>query len=138
MIGLVLLSVIAVIAFELYTAYYPLDSFFKNDFLTVTGIDFPVSGNFKFKEASVPDIHGDYTSCAVIEVSESDYEALRSKIGVLRSDRAEDECMYHLWETLGGVEFLAESSECIPEKAECRYWALVAGRREAVIHFSSW
>lgn len=134
MIGLILL---AGLTFEIYTAFYPLESFYRDEFSRVTGNDFPVSGRFKFKEASLPDIHGDHTSCAVIEVSEKDYEALHSKIGVLKSYRAEDECMYHLWETLGGAKFLAESSECI-DGGECRYWALVAGRREVVIHYSSW
>jgi len=138
MIGLILLTGVTVIAFDIYTAFYPLESFYKNEFLRVTGNDFPVSGRFNFKEVSFPDIHGDYTSCALIEVSEKDYEALRSKIGVLTSERAEDQCMYHLWDALGDVKFLAESSECIPEKAECKYWALVAGRQEVVIHYMSW
>jgi hypothetical protein len=134
---LVCLVLFSVPMFEIYAAVYPLESFYKTEFSRVTGNDFPVSGRFKFKETSFPDIHGDHTSCAVIEVSEKDYEVLHSKVGVLTSSRAEDECMYHLWATLGKVDFLAESSECTPG-GECTYWALVAGRREVVVHYSSW
>lgn len=131
------LALLAGLVFGIYTAIHPSESFYKAKFAEVTGHDFPASGRFKFKETSAFDMHGDHTSCAVIEVSEKDYEALHSKIGVLSAYRAEDECMYHLWETLGGAEFLAESSRCA-SGGECRYWALVAGRPEVVIHYSSW
>lgn len=134
---LICLALFAGLVFGIHAAIYPSESFYKAKFSEVTGHDFPASGRFKFKETSAFDIHGDHTSCAVIEVSERDYQALHSKIRVLSSYRAEDECMYHLWETLEGAEFLAESSECA-SGAECRYWALVAGRPEVVIHYASW
>lgn len=134
---LICIALLTGLMFGVCTAIHPSESFYKAKFAEVTGHDFPASGRFKFKETSTFDIHGDHTSCAVIEVSEKDYEAFQSKIGVLSAYRAEDECMYHLWETLGGAEFLAESSECDPER-ECRYWALVAGRPEVVIHYASW
>jgi hypothetical protein len=134
---LICIVLFAGLVLGIYTDIHPSESFYRAKFSEVTGQDFPASGRFIFKETSAYDIHGDHTSCAVIEVSESDYEALHSKIEARSAYRAEDKCMYHLWETLAGAEFLAESSECA-SGGECTYWALVAGRPEVVIHYASW
>jgi len=63
--------------FEMYRAIFPFDDFYQREFVRVTGLKFPASGKILKKNASYPDFHGDYESCALIQVSELDYEALK-------------------------------------------------------------
>lgn len=63
-----------------YFAFYPSDSFYKSEFERITNIKFPDSGAFIERQSSYPDIHGDYSSCALFTVSPKDYEYIKSKI----------------------------------------------------------
>lgn len=71
-----------VIAFgiNVYQAIYPNDSFYEREFTRVSSLKFPESGKILNKYASYPDLHGDYTACALIEISPIEYEALRKTI----------------------------------------------------------
>lgn len=59
-----------------YTAVYPTDDFYYQEFTRVTGLPIPPSAHIKKKEASYPDIHGDYQVTAMIELSQQDYQQL--------------------------------------------------------------
>jgi hypothetical protein len=61
-----------------YSAFFPFDDFYKEEFVYVTGTPFPASGRIVKKYATYPDFHGDYMSCALIQVSEIDYQNLKS------------------------------------------------------------
>src|SRR3954454_8684948 len=61
---------------QVYTAVYPSDSFYKAEFEKVTGTKFPPDAQIMFKRASFPDLFGDYTSCALINVATQEYERL--------------------------------------------------------------
>lgn len=63
-----------------YDAIYPSDSFYERGFERVSGLTFPKSGVIKNKDSTFPDIHGDYASCALIEVSADDYQLLKRKL----------------------------------------------------------
>ncbi|MBS1771617.1 MAG: hypothetical protein JST82_02065 [Bacteroidetes bacterium] len=65
--------------FSIYTAIYPLDSFYKEEFEYGFKTPFPKSGNIIAKSASYPDIHGDYTSAFVAQLNSADYKKLRMK-----------------------------------------------------------
>jgi len=139
-IGKIATAVVAAGAlYEIYTAVYPPESFYKGEFEKVTGLAFPNSGSFLFKEASYPDIHGDYDSCAMIEVSAKDYEDLRSKIKARTppSGPMGSECSAHLFRKFGDKPVLVES---FTEQTggEYSYWALVAGHPEVIVLYSSW
>ena len=135
------LAFVFVIAFNIYTGVYPRESYYKTEFVEVTGMAFPASGRFKFKEASYPHFFGDYTSCALIEVSAQDYQILSSKMPQRRSklDPLYSGCMDRLTLVLGDAKFLAETSADNPNRdSEYVYWGLVADRPEVVIHHVTW
>lgn len=127
--------------FEVYTAIYPLESFYKEEFKKVTGLDFPASGRFLFKDASYPSWQGDYESCAIIEVSREDYVMLRSKMQKQQHTQnpIASECSDNLSKMLGNVTFVGEhfGGNAIRHD-KYMYWALIAERPQAIIHYSIW
>ena len=68
--------------YTIYTAIYPPESFYKDEFELNMG--FPLSNSISFikKQASYPDFHGDYYSTATIEISEKDYKKILHKISI--------------------------------------------------------
>ena len=67
-------------AYEVYTAIYPLDSFYLSEFKKVTLREAPKSATVKNKDASYPDFHGDYCSASLITVSKDYYSSLLNQI----------------------------------------------------------
>lgn len=63
-----------------YTAIYPTDSFYKDEFEDNTGLDFPKSGDILTKEASYPDLHGDYSATALFKTDKNDYNLILTTI----------------------------------------------------------
>jgi hypothetical protein len=66
--------------YEIYTAIYPTDSFYFDEFKKVTSLDIPKSAEIINKTASYPDFHGDYISCSIIKLSKPDYKLLLDTI----------------------------------------------------------
>jgi hypothetical protein len=64
------------IVYNIYTAIYPTDSFYKDEFEYCFKMKFPKSGEIIAKDASYPDLHGDYCMAFVSELSEKDYKDL--------------------------------------------------------------
>lgn len=77
---LVPVLVIGFIAYLIYSSVYPSDDFYKDDFESITKIEFPASGKFLFKDADYPDIHGHYTPIALVSLSTIDYRTLLDKV----------------------------------------------------------
>ena len=69
-----------IMIFVFFRACHLSDDFYQEDFTEITTIEFPESGKVKYKRASFPDHHGDYTSCALIELSNTDYDLLQDTI----------------------------------------------------------
>lgn len=67
-------------SYSVYDAIYPSDSFYKDEFKRVSGMSFPESGVVTQKYSTYPDIHGDYASCALIELSTEDYNLLKKRL----------------------------------------------------------
>jgi hypothetical protein len=130
----------AVFSFEAYKKTYPLESFYKEEFVKVTGLDFPSSGQFLFKEASYPAFNGDYESCALIEVSMEDYMKLRSNIQKYHPapNPISSSCMDNLTLFLGDVSLLAEYFYHDTRKTKDVYWALVAEKPLVVFSYFQW
>ena len=72
--------IIGLICFFIYISIYPLDSFYKEDFEYYSGLPFPKSGKILAKDASYPDIHGTYSSDALIELSIIDFKNLLENV----------------------------------------------------------
>ncbi len=80
-IGLILLIVAPIwTAYEIYTAIYPTDSFYFSEFKTITGSEIPKSAMIIKKCASFPDMHGDYSSASLIQLSTQDYIGLLKEL----------------------------------------------------------
>jgi len=76
-LGLYIFIIAASLAFQQsYTAVYPNDSFYYDEFEYVTNRKIPESAKIKFKDSSYPDFHGDYFSKSIIELSQPDYNKL--------------------------------------------------------------
>jgi hypothetical protein len=67
-------------AYQAYTAVYPTDSFYENEFKTVTFREIPKSAEIVKSTASYPDFHGDYGSSAQIKLTKIDYKKLLKEI----------------------------------------------------------
>ncbi|MFN3403503.1 MAG: hypothetical protein ACK40G_05355 [Cytophagaceae bacterium] len=70
-IRVVSLIPIFVTAYFLYTAVYPTERFYREDFKEVTKTDLPQSAKFIYKSATLPDHFGDYSSVALIKTDSS-------------------------------------------------------------------
>lgn len=73
--AIVIISVVILfIGYSIFTAIYPNDGFYKDEFLYGLKIPFPSSGKILSKDASYPDTHGKYCSCFVGELNKADYK----------------------------------------------------------------
>jgi hypothetical protein len=76
-IGLLIIAIsISTLVYGIYTAVYPTDSFYFDDFKKVTSLEIPKSAEVIDKTASYPDFHGDYISCSIMKLSKQDYQSL--------------------------------------------------------------
>ncbi len=65
-----------ILVYYIYTAFYPLDEFYEENFTEVTKLPFPKTGKIIDKTASYPDQFGDYASCSIIELNEQEFQNL--------------------------------------------------------------
>jgi len=80
-LSLVSISILLIWTFySIYTAVYPTDSFYLNEFSEVTLRQPPTSAEVIRKEASYPDFHGDYCSVSLIKLSKHDYKNLLKEL----------------------------------------------------------
>ena len=63
-------------SYVVYAAFFPPDSQFESEFEQIAGVPFPASGDVIEGDESGLDPHGDYASCARIQVSRADYDQL--------------------------------------------------------------
>lgn len=64
----------------MYTAVYPLDSFYFSEYEEVTLRKAPQSATIINKTATYPDFHGDYASASLISLSKGDYTILLNEL----------------------------------------------------------
>ena len=77
---LIAIAALLILVWQIWRALYPSVAFYRSEFEEASGVNFPESGSFIFKEATFPDFHGDYVSCALFTVSPTDFEALAKVI----------------------------------------------------------
>ncbi|MBY5951664.1 hypothetical protein KUV23_11800 [Algoriphagus marincola] len=77
--GLTIIVIIGT-AYLIYTAIFPPTSFYEEEFEQQTGLKLPNSAQFLTKDASYPDLHGDYWSAAVVRLSTEDYNRLKKQL----------------------------------------------------------
>jgi hypothetical protein len=89
--GVGIAAVIVIFCFlfyEIYTAIYPTDSFYFEEYKTITLREPPKSAVVIKKTASYPDFKGEYASVALIRLSRIDYNKLLADI--LRDKRLQE------------------------------------------------
>lgn len=96
--------ILGTLLYFVYTAFYPNESFYIEEFETNTTIPFPASGVFLKKDATYPDIHGDYTSKAIIQLSEEDYRFVYQKLTVDQQFRIDTSSHLFLGDTIAFLE----------------------------------
>jgi hypothetical protein len=69
-----------IIGYFVYTAFYPTEEFYKEDFQQVTGAKFPENAVIEYKWASYPDQFGDYSSISLVKADKAFYTQLLSQI----------------------------------------------------------
>lgn len=67
-------------AYMVYSAFYPGDPFYENEFTTGTGLTLPESTTINFKSATYPDFHGDYSSTFIADVGDDFYNELSTSL----------------------------------------------------------
>ncbi len=81
LVGLILMvAVILWTIYSSYTAFYPTDGFYEDEFEHNTNLEFPKSGDIVAKDASYPDLHGDYSAAALFKVDKNDFYRILSAI----------------------------------------------------------
>jgi amino acid transporter len=104
-----------IVGYFFYTAIYPDEDYYKNDFKEVTDMEFPKSGKILYKTASYPDQFGDYTSSFLAEF-ENDYlqklEAnLKKKGFVKKENNMSSEELDYIENKKGSRKYSAEYSK---------------------------
>jgi hypothetical protein len=80
-IGLTILATVTIwTIYSTYTAFYPTDDFYEEEFEYNTGLDFPTSGDILTKNASYPDLHGDYSATALFKTDSKDFKKILTAI----------------------------------------------------------
>jgi hypothetical protein len=103
---LVPVIVVGVLLYPVYIAFYPRKGFYIKEFETNSGIPFPPSAEFIRKDATYPDLHGSYTSRAVIKLSTQDYNQLYQKLkadSLFRKDTSASPFLGETVEFFGGL-----------------------------------
>ncbi len=65
-------AILVWLSLEAYWAFYPREEFYRDEWVQNTGFILPDDISFMAKSATYPDMHGDYSARAVMEVKASD------------------------------------------------------------------
>ncbi|MBS1546373.1 MAG: hypothetical protein JST38_12270 [Bacteroidetes bacterium] len=65
---------------EVYWAFYPREEFYRAEWVENTGFILPDDIDFIAKSATYPDIHGDYSASAVMEVKAADLANIEMRL----------------------------------------------------------
>jgi hypothetical protein len=88
------------LGYYIYSAFYPNDSFYERDFEKNTAMAFPATAVIVKKDATYPDIHGTYTSKAIVRLSPQDFQAVYQKLQVDPVFRDDTSSYHFLGETI--------------------------------------
>lgn len=69
-----------IVGYFVYSAFYPTEEFYREDFQEATGMVFPVNAEIEYKWASYPDQFGDYSSISIVKADKAFYTQLLHKL----------------------------------------------------------
>jgi hypothetical protein len=103
------LTILFTIIYITYDSLYPSESFYEEEFKTVTLREIPESAEFIEKSASYPDFKGEYCSSSQIKLSKSDYDKLLKELNDDKKITEEKE-----------IVFFSEFKNTLKEKEETK------------------
>lgn len=65
----------------LYSAFYPSESFYRDELHRLAQVDLPQGVIFLEKETTFPDHFGDYSACFIVRLAPSAMDEFKSKLG---------------------------------------------------------
>ena len=71
-LAIIPIGVLTYLFLQIYLGIYPREEFYRAEWQQHTGFPLPEHITFRAKSATYPDIHGDYSAAAVMEVSPAD------------------------------------------------------------------
>lgn len=139
-----LLALVPVLAagYVVYTALYPTEEFYREDFREVTGTEFPANGVIAYKSATYPDQFGDYTSVSVVRVDQAFYRGLLQRLPGQGFTRPGPEDLglpasNRIKEALAGRTVVQEYSLEKPH-GKVYYVGFLSDRKTLVVQRASW
>ena len=124
------------ILFSVITGIWPEDAFYIDEFESHTGLALPKSAIVVDKEASYPDVHGDYSSEAVIQLNPADFNALRTTASQITAAKCSISAMAktHLGKEI--VPIGCSSTEKTANGYEYFEWTMFSDNK--TIYFEFW
>ena len=129
------------LGYSIYSAVHPLDSFYKDGFQDVSGLEFPRSGRIVCSHATYPDFQGDFECWALFEVEPADFQNLEKSLAVsqdrdfsvgLRTDAS-------LWERIGDPSRFRFRTACFDMgNDEFKDWGTLEDGKSVVFRYVSW
>jgi hypothetical protein len=137
---LFLLIPVIFIGVSVYTAIYPNDEFYQEDFREITGLEFPKDGDIIFKIASYPDQHGDYGSASIIKITKDfDVKLERQLIEKGFKENLERHGSNELDQAVKKIGDKAIEREFSSEHDGHYYYvAFLSGRETIIVNRQSW
>jgi hypothetical protein len=74
------IGTIITVGYFIFTAFYPTESFYKDEFKEFVGLKLSNEAKIVAKKASYPDLHGDYCSAALIVLPTNEYNMILNYI----------------------------------------------------------
>ncbi|TXI47533.1 hypothetical protein [Methylophilus sp.] len=68
------------VLWSIYDAVYPPQSFYTSELQRLVKVNLPSDAQFQYKTATYPDIHGDYSVCFIVRLSQTSWEQLKTSI----------------------------------------------------------
>jgi hypothetical protein len=132
---------ILIFAYLIFTAIYPSNEFYEEDFSEVTTLKFPENGIIKYKSASYPDQFGDYTSCFLAEFEKEYLEKLKRTIiekgFVEKSGKIGCDELTYIENQIKDKKYIKEFSKEV-EGGKIYYIGFLNDNKSVVIERTSW
>lgn len=94
---------IIISTYFIWTAFYPTEDFYKDEFKNVTQIEFPKKSKFIYKTATFPDHFGDYNSVFLLETTQEEIEKIKIQIEKLKFEQIKED-KWHSHETKTAIQ----------------------------------
>jgi hypothetical protein len=114
------------------------DDFYKKEYEKVTSQPFPNTGVIIEKYAEYPDIHGDYEACALVSVSEQEYERLGRLIDTRFPEEYNNIAASFSTEWASQIGELSKINISKKEGGSVSKWGVVEGQLQIFILYYSW